>query len=111
MRGAPWIRRQEPVLMPSSPSLTARLFGPFVVLIDGEPIPRLHTRKGQWLFALLTLRRGLDVERSWLAGTLWPDSREDQARSSLRMSLADLRRALGSESYRLVFPTSRTLRL
>jgi hypothetical protein len=28
----------------------------------GEPLPRLHSRKGQWLLALLTLRHGRIVD-------------------------------------------------
>ncbi len=78
-----------------------RLFGPFTVLRDGQPLPALRTRKGQSLLALLVLRAGRAVERSWLAGVLWPDSPEAQARYNLRRSLSDLRQALGSEANRL----------
>src|SRR5262245_50709834 len=60
------------------------LFGPFEVRRNGVPIPRLRTRKGQWLLALLTLRHGHAVERGWLAATLWPDSPDCQAAASLR---------------------------
>jgi predicted ATPase/DNA-binding SARP family transcriptional activator len=91
--------------------LTIRLFGPFEVCLDSRPLPRLRTRKGQWALALLALRRGCEVERSWLAGTLWPDSSEGAAYTSLRSSLKDLRRALGVEAGRLRSPTPRTLSL
>src|SRR5713226_7692606 len=87
------------------------LFGPFEVRLDGEPMPRLRSRKGQWLLALLALRRDCAVERSWLAGTLWPESPEAQAFSGLRASLADLRRALGPEAGRLHSPTAHTVAL
>ncbi|MCX6382303.1 MAG: BTAD domain-containing putative transcriptional regulator [Armatimonadetes bacterium] len=40
---------------------------------------------------------------------LWPDSSEIQGRQSLRQILADLRTALGSQSYRLTSPTTQTL--
>src|SRR5438045_511765 len=77
------------------PPLTIHLFGPFEARVNGVHLPRLRTRKGQWVLALLALRHGRDVERSWLAGTLWPDSDELRAHQSLRMALSDLRRALG----------------
>src|SRR5436309_8638615 len=92
----------------SAITLALHLFGPFEVRLRGQPLPRLRTRKGQWLLALLTLRHGREVERAWLAGTLWPDSSEAAAFASLRNSLKDLRRALGSEADRLRSPTPRT---
>ena len=93
------------------PPLTIHLFGPFEARVNGMPLPRLRTRKGQWLLALLALRHDRDVERSWLAGTLWPDSDEPQALQSLRMALTDLRRALGAEAPRILAPTNSVLRL
>src|SRR5262249_36596587 len=72
-------------------------------------LPRLRTRQGHWLLALLALRHGEEVERSWLAGTLWPDSSGPLGYHSLRSSLADLRRCLGEDAVRLRSPTPRTL--
>src|SRR3954453_5315475 len=86
-----------------------RLFGNFEAQVHGRPFRRLRTRRGQWLLVLLVLRHGREVERSWLAGTLWPDSPEPQSLLSLRTSLKDLRRALGSEAGRLRSPTTRSL--
>jgi hypothetical protein len=43
--------------------LEIRLFGPVQVRVGGAPLPRLRSRKGLWLLALLTLRAGRDVER------------------------------------------------
>jgi DNA-binding SARP family transcriptional activator len=91
--------------------LTIRLFGPFEACVDGAPLPRLLSRKGQQLLALLTLRAGCCVERAWLAGVLWSDSAEEHALRSLRTSLWDLRRALGPEASRLHSPTLHTLAL
>src|SRR5436309_9619472 len=91
--------------------LALHLFGPFEVRLHGQPLPRLRSRKGQWLLALLTLRHGGEVDRSWLAGTLWPDSSETAALASLRSCLKDLRRALGAEAARLHSPTPRLLAL
>jgi two-component SAPR family response regulator len=85
--------------------------GPFEVRLHGASLPRLRSRKVQWLLALLTLRHGADVERPWLAGLLWPEAPESQALASLRSSLTDLRRALGPEAERLHSPSLHTLSL
>src|SRR2546425_1428830 len=89
--------------------LTLHLFGPFELQVNGQPVLRLRSRKGQLLLALLALRAGYEVERSWLAGTLWPDSPESAALANLRSSLKELRQALDAEADRLCSPTSRTL--
>ncbi|HZP83186.1 MAG TPA: tetratricopeptide repeat protein [Chthonomonadaceae bacterium] len=94
-----------------SPLLTIHLFGPLQVLVGEEPWPRVPTRSVEWLLALLVLRQSRAVDRSWLAGTLWPESEESQARHNLRNDLVHLRKALGSESARLQSPTRDTLRL
>jgi predicted ATPase/DNA-binding SARP family transcriptional activator/Tfp pilus assembly protein PilF len=91
----------DPSPHPQTAPLEIRLFGVFEARLHGEPLPRLRTRKGEWLLALLALRAGRETERSWLAGLLWPDSPEPQALQNLRVSLADLRRALGPEAHRL----------
>jgi predicted ATPase/DNA-binding SARP family transcriptional activator len=95
--------------MAPAPRLSIRLLGPFDARVNGETMPALRTRKGQWLLALLALRQGCAVSRDWLAGTLWPESLEEQALGSLRRSLTDLRSALGPEADRLEAPTARTL--
>lgn len=74
-------------------------------------MPPMRTRSVEWLLALLALRPGRDVPRSWLAGTLWPESREEQALHNLRDDLMFLRKALGPEAGRLHCPDRRTLRL
>jgi predicted ATPase/DNA-binding SARP family transcriptional activator len=81
------------------------------VRVCAQPLPRLRSRKGLWLLALLTLRGGRDVERDWLCSLLWPDDQEADARRSLRQSLHDLRLALGPEAQRLTGESPRTLRL
>src|SRR5947207_14739131 len=90
-------------------ALGIRLFGPFEAQLAGQPLPPLRSRKGEWLLALLVLRHGREVERDWLKGLLWPESREPQASANLRQSLADLRRALGPEAGRLRSPKPRTV--
>src|SRR5207248_3521000 len=64
-----------------------------------------------WVLALLALRDGRPVERSWLAGTLWPESSESLAFANLRRSLSDLRHALGDQACRLRSPSPRLLSL
>jgi predicted ATPase/DNA-binding SARP family transcriptional activator len=91
--------------------LTIHLFGPMRVLVQGEPMPRVRARSAEWLLALLVLRHGRRVPRSWLAGTLWPDSQETQALQNLRHALLGLRKALGPQSARLQSPTRDTLTL
>src|SRR3989442_8267705 len=92
-------------------ALSIQLFGPLRVLIAGEPLPRLRTRSVEWLLALLVLRHGRAVDRSWLAGTLWPESDQSQALHNLRDALVHLRKALGPERARLQSPTRDTLLL
>src|SRR5689334_830714 len=89
--------------------LAMRLFGPMDVRVQGRPLPQLRSRKGYWLLALLVLRHERPVERDWLAGTLWPESLQSQAYSSLRRTLTDLRQAMGEEAARLRSPTPHTL--
>ena len=72
---------------------------------------RVRTRSVEWLLALLVLRHGLPVDRSWLAGTLWPDSEQQQALHNLRDMLVHLRKALGPERERIQSPTRDTLTL
>jgi predicted ATPase/DNA-binding SARP family transcriptional activator len=94
-----------------SPGLEIYLFGPVEVRVGGRPLPRLRSRKGFWLLGLLALRSGREVDRDWLAGTLWPEADEAGARRSLRQSLHDLRLCLGPEGGRLAGEGVRTLRL
>jgi DNA-binding transcriptional activator of the SARP family len=91
--------------------LMIRLFGPLQVLVHGEPMPRVRSRSIEWLLALLVLRAGQRVSRTWLAGTLWPDSEEIQSLQNLRNALLSLRQALGDEAARIVSPTRDTLTL
>ncbi len=93
------------------PGLRICLFGQVEVIVDGQPMPRLRSRKGEWLLALLALRHGREVTRDFLIAALWPDSEEGAASASLRQSLMDLRRALGPHASRVESTTLRTLRL
>ena len=94
----------------SPPRLRLRLFGPFDARLHERPLPRLRTRKEQWLLALLALRCPHAVDRVWLADTLWPDSL-DGAGGNLRRSLNNLRTALGADGPRITSPTPGSLAL
>lgn len=91
--------------------LTLRMFGPLQVLVDGDLLPKMRSRKEEWLLALLALSAGRDVSRTWLAETLWPfpDYAEEHAGHYLRRSLMLLRRGLGGQADRLTAPTPRSL--
>src|SRR5713226_2197480 len=95
---------QDPIV-----SLCIHLFGRFEAEVNGAPLPRLRSRKVHSLLALLTLRAGTEVDRAWVAGLLWPTSRESTALATLRRDLTNLRQALGPAADRLRSPTPRSL--
>src|SRR5579871_406575 len=92
-------------------TLSLQLFGSLTLERDGQFLPRPRIRKDYWLLALLALRSDRETERTFLAGTFWPDIDESQALFYLRRSLNELRQILGPDAYRLTSPTPRTLRL
>ncbi|HRI44962.1 MAG TPA: BTAD domain-containing putative transcriptional regulator [Fimbriimonadaceae bacterium] len=92
-------------------TMQVKLLGPFDVRLDGHPLPPVRSRKGLWLLAQLALRQGREVDRAWLAGTLWPESPDTQALASLRRTLTDVRAALGPFDAKVVTPTPKTLLL
>jgi predicted ATPase/DNA-binding SARP family transcriptional activator len=98
------------VTLPHPGSLVIRLLGSFEVALNGTP-PRFRSRTEEHLLALLTLRHGLEVERDWLAGMLWPETEPSIALGNLRRSLHHLRRTLGPQAARVHSPTPRTLGL
>jgi DNA-binding SARP family transcriptional activator len=81
--------------------LEVRLLGQFEVLRDGRRLT-IPTRNAQSLFAYLILNAGKAIRREKLAGLLWPDSSEENARSNLRHELWRLRKAI--ETGRIPFP-------
>ena len=80
--------------------LEVNLLGQFEVLRDGRRVT-IPTRNAQSLFAYLILNAGKAHRRERLAGLLWPDSSEENARSNLRHELWRLRKAieLDGEAY------------
>ncbi len=82
-------------------SISIELFGHMNIVIDGMPVKEWRSRTTRWLFAILVLNYGKTVDRSWLAGNLWPDSSEHQAHANLRFNLSLLRTTLGTERNRI----------
>ncbi|MBI5567823.1 MAG: AAA family ATPase, partial [Chloroflexi bacterium] len=73
--------------------LELRLLGQFNLRLDNRPID-LPSRPAQSLLAYLALRPGTAYRRERLAGLLWPDATEANARSYLRQALWRIRKAL-----------------
>ncbi len=74
--------------------LEIHLLGQFNVQHDGEPI-EIRSRPARILLAYLVLTRGTHHPRERLAGLLWPNSIESNARKNLRQALWQLRNAIG----------------
>jgi DNA-binding SARP family transcriptional activator len=66
--------------------LEIRLLGQFNLRQDGVPI-ELPSRPARTLLAYLVLTLGIRHPRERLAGLLWPDSSESNARKNLRQAL------------------------
>ena len=72
--------------------LRIELFGGFRLLEDGHAAPRVPSARQQQIIGLLILhaRRG-PIPRQRVAGSLWPDSADEQALTNLRRELHHLR--------------------
>jgi DNA-binding SARP family transcriptional activator/predicted ATPase len=73
------------------------LFGNLRISFAGRPIKTVNTNRLQSLIAYLILHGDTPQPREHLAFTLWPASRESQARTNLRQLLHNLKRALPAE--------------
>jgi DNA-binding SARP family transcriptional activator len=73
--------------------LEVRLLGGFEVRQDDKSVA-ITSRPAQSLFAYLILNAGTSHRREMLAGLLWPDSTEENARDYLRHGLWKLRKAI-----------------
>ncbi len=76
-------------------ALEITLFGSFKANYNGQPLPGIHYDKVRALLAYLAVERDRPHRRDELVGLFWPDSAEEDARTSLRQALAQLRAALG----------------
>lgn len=75
-------------------NLDVRLLGGFEARFDSGQKITLSTRKTEALLAYLALAPGKGRSRDQLAGLLWSDRAQVQAKSSLRQALTALRRGL-----------------
>src|SRR4030081_1988284 len=73
--------------------LELRFFGRFELRVDGALL-LLPSRPAQSLLAYLALSAGSAHRRERLAGLLWPDADEDNARANLRHALWRIRKAI-----------------
>ena len=69
------------------------LLGQFRLACDGRPVD-LPSRPAQSLFAYLALNAGVSQRRERLAGLLWPEASEGNARAYVRQALWRMRKAL-----------------
>jgi DNA-binding SARP family transcriptional activator len=60
--------------------LAISLFGPFEVTLDGNPVTRFGADTARALLAYLALHANAPCRRETLAGLLWPDQPEAEAR-------------------------------
>jgi DNA-binding SARP family transcriptional activator len=75
--------------------LEISLLGPFRVTLDGRPVTRFEADTARALLAYLALHARAPCRRETLAGLLWSDQPEAEARHNLRMALSRLRAAIG----------------
>src|SRR6185436_6757410 len=76
--------------------LQIRLLGQFDVRLDGKRV-MISSRAGQSLLAYLTLTAGTAHRREKLAGTIWPESSDENARKNLRQELWRIRKVLSAQ--------------
>jgi DNA-binding SARP family transcriptional activator/Tfp pilus assembly protein PilF len=91
--------------------LKVRLLGGLEVSGPSGKTLAIPTRKAKALLAVLARQPGERQTRERLAGMLWPESSESQARSSLRQSLKLLRRAFSDVGPEVVVGTADMLAL
>src|SRR5262245_14173022 len=87
----------QPALRDGNPVAAIRLMllGPFILCdAEGREIG-ISSKKNRLLLALLALAPAHSLSRDVLAGLLWSEHSEEQARNSIRQAIAVLRKELG----------------
>lgn len=74
--------------------LSIHLLGAFHVQRDGETVTSFQTNKARALLAYLAVEAQRPQQRAYLAGLLWPEWPEAQARTYLRQALANVQHVL-----------------
>ena len=87
-----------PVMEPSAMAgLKLTLLGGFEALLTNGDAVDLPAQKDRALLAFLAIGSGAAHSRDRLAGLLWSEHGDQQARDSLKQALARLRRGLGDD--------------
>ncbi len=79
-----------------SPQVNVTLFGIFELHINGTPLSRFATERGQALLAYLLLNPSPTHTRAALAELFWPEQPHKLSRQNLRQTLSRMRRDLQS---------------
>ncbi|MCB1376789.1 MAG: winged helix-turn-helix domain-containing protein [Alphaproteobacteria bacterium] len=87
------------------------LLGEFALLAPGGHVVAITGKKNRALLAVLALSPGQTMTRERLSSLLWGDRGEEQARNSLRQSLAVLRKELGPDGSKLILSHDEALTL
>jgi DNA-binding SARP family transcriptional activator len=74
--------------------LTLSLLGPFQATLDGEPAIGFESDKVRALLAYLAVEADRPHSRDKLAGLLWPEWPDRDARNNLRYALSNLRQVI-----------------
>jgi len=93
--------------------LSISLLRSFDVTLDGKPVPEFESDKVRALLAYLAVENDHPHRRETLAGLLWPDRPERNARQNLSQALYNLREVLGEResAVPLLHATHQTLQL
>jgi DNA-binding SARP family transcriptional activator len=77
--------------------LSLSLLGPLQITLDGDPLTTLKSDKVRALFAYLAVEANRPHRREKLAGLLWPEQPEQDARSNLRHALSNLHKVTDNQ--------------
>ncbi|MBN2389835.1 MAG: tetratricopeptide repeat protein [Anaerolineae bacterium] len=80
------------------PHLSLSLLGPFLAVLDGQPITHFESNKVRALLAYLAVEADRPHRRETLASLLWPDFTDRAAHTNLRHTLSRLRYAIGDRA-------------
>jgi DNA-binding SARP family transcriptional activator len=78
------------------PRVRLNLLGGFALTSDDGETIHMPTRKNRMMLGILAMSNGLHCTRDRICSLLWGEHGDDLARSSLRQSLAVLRKELGA---------------
>jgi PAS domain S-box-containing protein len=88
-------------------TLQVTAFGEFAIASENRQRYAFSGARQRALLAYLALSSRNEFSRTHLAGLLWPDVSEDEARHSLRQCLSTIRRALGTDAEALMLEGDR----